>query len=123
MRIELIVTFLDGDPDIPIVTGPSGGVTWRANDKISRTTFKFVGGSWNPPEATVPPSGGKLLKITGSFAGNGAAVNISLDAPGLFPPKVPSKHTTIAIVGGSISEVGGSTVAPTTTTTCSPSRC
>ena len=107
---EVLVSFLEGDPDYPVVVGPvyDGVIKWRISQpksKIAPTTFSYAGGSWAPPTATVPPSGGNLVGVTGSFSGTGAAIDIGLDAPGLFPPRVPPKHTTIAITGGSISEV------------------
>jgi hypothetical protein len=111
---EVLVDFLDGDPDYPLVVGPvyNGAIQWRTSpkSKIATTTFSYTGGSWAPPTATVPPSGGRLVSVAGSFGGSGAAIDIGLDAPGLFPPKVPPKHTTIAIAAG-------------TTSTCAPFGC
>jgi hypothetical protein len=111
------VDFLEGDPDYPLVVGPvyDGLIHWRVSSpgsKIARTTFTYSAGSWDPTTVTVPPSGGNLVGVTGSFGGSGAAIHISLDARGLFPPKVPPKHTTIGIPGGSISAMS-----------CSPFGC
>jgi hypothetical protein len=149
----VLVGFVQGDPKDPYVLGSNwnGTINWKSKPKIANSTVTYRGGHWQPPGPTnLPATGGSLVSVSGSFGGSSNPTeSFSLAFDATLPPTLPTKATTIAISGGTLSAVGGTstttttvpsttstscpvgtpkcgtttTIPPTTTTTCSPFGC